>query len=120
MRRRKYKAASVSEGRFAFSGFDVYGLVVNPVGAAGVGAGVGWFGLAWLAGSSTLLGAKTAFTFSVAGKILTLCGLMVERRPIYEIEREIIARLQADRRLILAAPTGSGKCTQVPQMLLKH
>src|SRR6516162_2268255 len=40
--------------------------------------------------------------------------------PIYEIERDIIARLQADRRLILSAPTGSGKSTQVPQMLLKH
>jgi len=40
--------------------------------------------------------------------------------PIYEIERDIVARLQADRRLILSAPTGSGKSTQVPQMLLKH
>src|SRR5580692_9923789 len=40
--------------------------------------------------------------------------------PIYEIERDIIARLQSDRRLILSAPTGSGKSTQVPQMLLKH
>jgi hypothetical protein len=40
-----HEAASISEGRFAFSGFDFYGLVFNPVGAAGVGAGVGWFGL---------------------------------------------------------------------------
>ena len=45
---------------------------------------------------------------------------MNDRLPIYEIERDIIARLQADRRLILSAPTGSGKSTQVPQMLLKH
>ncbi len=45
---------------------------------------------------------------------------MSERLPIYEIENEIIARLQNDRRLILSAPTGSGKSTQVPQMLLKH
>ena len=45
---------------------------------------------------------------------------MSDRLPIYEIEREIIARLQTDRRLILSAPTGSGKSTQVPQMLLKH
>ncbi len=40
--------------------------------------------------------------------------------PIYEIERDIIARLKNDKRLILSAPTGSGKSTQVPQMLLKH
>jgi len=39
------KAASVSKGRFAFSGFNFYspalahGLVVNPVGAAAAGAG---------------------------------------------------------------------------------
>ena len=45
---------------------------------------------------------------------------MADHLPIYEIERDIIARLQADRRLILSAPTGSGKSTQVPQMLLKH
>ena len=45
---------------------------------------------------------------------------MAERLPIYEIEREIVDRLQTDRRLILSAPTGSGKSTQVPQMLLKH
>ncbi|HSY20104.1 MAG TPA: ATP-dependent helicase HrpB [Candidatus Acidoferrales bacterium] len=45
---------------------------------------------------------------------------MTDRLPIYEIERDIVARLQSDRRLILSAPTGSGKSTQVPQMLLKH
>ncbi|MGC9942857.1 MAG: ATP-dependent helicase HrpB [Verrucomicrobiota bacterium] len=45
---------------------------------------------------------------------------MSERLPIYEIEHDIIARLKHDRRLILSAPTGSGKSTQVPQMLLKH
>jgi ATP-dependent helicase HrpB len=47
-------------------------------------------------------------------------GFMSDRLPIYEIESEIIARLKSDRRLILSAPTGSGKSTQVPQMLLKH
>jgi ATP-dependent helicase HrpB len=46
--------------------------------------------------------------------------LMNHRLPIYGIERDIIARLKADRRLILSAPTGSGKSTQVPQMLLRH
>ena len=45
---------------------------------------------------------------------------MADRLPIYEIERDIIARLKTGRRLILSAPTGSGKSTQVPQMLLQH
>lgn len=58
--------------------------------------------------------------FFSAGKVATLSALMAERLPIYEIERDIIARLQSDRRLILSAPTGSGKSTQVPQMLLRH
>jgi ATP-dependent RNA helicase HrpB len=45
---------------------------------------------------------------------------MSDRLPIYEIEGELISRLKSDRRVILSAPTGSGKSTQVPQMLLKH
>ena len=45
---------------------------------------------------------------------------MTARLPIYEIEDQIISRLKSDRRLILSAPTGSGKSTQVPQMLLQH
>ena len=45
---------------------------------------------------------------------------MADRLPIYEIEHDIIAALKATKRLILQAPTGSGKSTQVPQMLLKH
>jgi ATP-dependent helicase HrpB len=45
---------------------------------------------------------------------------MADRLPIYDIERDIVARLKSGRRLILSAPTGSGKSTQVPQMLLRH
>ena len=45
---------------------------------------------------------------------------MADRLPIYEIESDIVAALKATKRLILQAPTGSGKSTQVPQMLLKH
>jgi ATP-dependent helicase HrpB len=40
--------------------------------------------------------------------------------PIYEIESDIVATLKTAQRLVLQAPTGSGKSTQVPQMLLKH
>jgi hypothetical protein len=43
---------------------------------------------------------------------------MADRLPIYEIEPGIVAGLCEGRRLIVSAPTGSGKSTQVPQMLL--
>ena len=38
--------------------------------------------------------------------------------PIYDIADDLAAALTTASRLILTAPTGSGKSTQVPQMLL--
>jgi ATP-dependent helicase HrpB len=40
--------------------------------------------------------------------------------PIFELEQQIVAELKAQSRLIIQAPTGSGKSTQVPQILLDH
>ncbi len=38
--------------------------------------------------------------------------------PIWEIHSDILRAFQTGNRLVLVAPTGSGKTTQVPQMLL--
>jgi ATP-dependent helicase HrpB len=40
--------------------------------------------------------------------------------PVYEGERNILEALRDVPRLVIVAPTGSGKSTQVPQMLLDH
>ncbi len=40
--------------------------------------------------------------------------------PIYELENAVIESLRAQGRLIVQAPTGSGKSTQIPQMLFNH
>ncbi len=42
------------------------------------------------------------------------------RLPVYELEDDLVARLKEQSRIILSAPTGAGKSTQVPQMLLRH
>ena len=39
--------------------------------------------------------------------------------PILEVEPQILCRLSQGNRLVLTAPTGSGKTTQVPQILLR-
>ena len=38
--------------------------------------------------------------------------------PIYDLDEEIVSALRGGNRLVLQAPTGSGKSTQVPQILI--
>jgi ATP-dependent helicase HrpB len=40
--------------------------------------------------------------------------------PIYELEADLVRALRATGRLVVQAPTGSGKSTQIPQMLREH
>jgi ATP-dependent helicase HrpB len=40
--------------------------------------------------------------------------------PIYDIASDLVDTLARESRLVLTAPTGSGKSTQVPQILLDH
>src|SRR5213079_1780142 len=44
---------------------------------------------------------------------------MARDLPIWQIHQDILRALQGGNRLVLVAPTGSGKTTQVPQMLLE-
>src|SRR6185295_9089213 len=50
------------------------------------------------------------------------CLFPLNRRdlPIYELESALCEALRAHSRLVLQAPTGSGKSTQVPQIVLDH
>ena len=40
--------------------------------------------------------------------------------PVYELESALVASLRGKGRVIVRAPTGSGKSTQIPQILLRH
>ncbi len=40
--------------------------------------------------------------------------------PIYELEDALVTALRAQGRVVVQAPTGSGKSTQIPQMLRAH
>ena len=40
--------------------------------------------------------------------------------PIFELEQPLVAALCKNSRVVLQAPTGSGKSTQVPQIVLDH
>ena len=40
--------------------------------------------------------------------------------PIFELESEIVDAMRENCRMIVQAPTGSGKSTQVPQILIDH
>ena len=40
--------------------------------------------------------------------------------PIFEIKEDLVTHLKVKNRLVLTAPTGSGKTTQVPQIVLNN
>lgn len=48
-----------------------------------------------------------------------LVSLNPRQLPIYEIEPSLLDAVRSQRRVIVQAPTGSGKSTQIPQMLAR-
>ena len=60
-------------------------------------------------------------TRALQPKILTgFMPVSPRELPIYELESTLVASLRAQGRVIVQAPTGSGKSTQLPQMLRAH
>lgn len=61
-----------------------------------------------------------AFYLLTTDSLATVSFNMAHTLPIYDIEKDLVDLLPATRRLIVQGPTGSGKSTQIPQMLLEH
>ena len=64
-----------------------------------------------------------AFCCASAAVKLSRTIAMPPRLPIYEIEPALLSAWRSTaerRRFVIEAPTGSGKSTQLPQMLLKN
>ncbi len=57
--------------------------------------------------------------FTLPGRVL-FSPMSASELPIYEIAPAIAAALPQRKRVVIQAPTGSGKSTQVPQILLDH
>src|SRR6266566_10118405 len=85
---------------------------VNSIGALGTARPTFW--LFFHLGNRPSGFALARFLQSLELNALFLKGYlwtMAERLPIYEIEQEMLAGVRAHRRLIVSAPTGSGKST---------
>ncbi|MBL8029260.1 MAG: ATP-dependent helicase HrpB [Fibrobacteres bacterium] len=44
----------------------------------------------------------------------------IDQLPIYDVAEDFIKKFSENNRIVLKAPTGSGKSTQIPQIILKN
>ena len=66
-----------------------------------------------------MISARSVFPLSASGDSLRVHRMPAATAlPIWKIHADILRTLESGNRLVLVAPTGSGKTTQVPQMLL--